>query len=235
MAKFKKRQHLIFDADDTLWENNIYFERAFDEFCEYLDHSSLTPDEIRAILDDIEIVNNRVHGYGAINFGRNLSQCYLQLAERAVDEHDLNRVKEMAHQILEHEVNLMDGVAETLPILAARHELTLFTKGHPDEQNRKIDLSGLRPLFAHCEVVKEKNREAYLDLAEVRGFDQEHTWMIGNSPKSDINPALAAGLRAVFVPHERTWTLEREEIRGARERLVVVDRFGDLLHVFADA
>jgi putative hydrolase of the HAD superfamily len=228
----KTRQHLIFDADDTLWENNIYFERAFDEFCEYLGHSSLTPDEIRAILDEIEIHNNRIHGYGALNFGRNLSQCYLRLAERAVNEHDLARVTAMAHRILDQEVDLMPGVAETLPFLAEKHELTLFTKGHPDEQNRKINLSGLRPLFAHCEVVKEKNREAYLRLAEVRGFDHEHTWMIGNSPKSDINPALAAGLRAVFVPHERTWTLEREEIQDFDGRLIVIERFSDLLGVF---
>jgi putative hydrolase of the HAD superfamily len=231
-ARFTIRQHLIFDADDTLWENNIYFERAFDEFCEYLGHSSLTPDEIRSILDEIEIANNRIHGYGAVNFGRNLSQCYLRLAERAVDEHDLTRIRAMAHRILEQEVDLMPGVAETLPFLAERHELTLFTKGHPDEQNRKIDLSGLRPLFAHCEVVKEKNREAYLRLAEVRGFDHQHTWMIGNSPKSDINPALAAGLRAVFVPHERTWTLEREEIQKADGRLIVINRFSDLLGLF---
>jgi putative hydrolase of the HAD superfamily len=94
------RQHLIFDADDTLWENNIYFEEAFAEFCEYLNHSSLTADEIRGILDDIEIVNAKIHGYGAVNFGRNLSQCYLRLAERAVDEHDLKRVTAIAHQIL---------------------------------------------------------------------------------------------------------------------------------------
>ncbi len=172
------------------------------------------------------------HGYGALNFGRNLSQCYLRLAERAVDEHDLKLVTAMAHRILDQEVDLMPGVAETLPFLAEKHELTLFTKGHPDEQNRKIDLSGLRPLFAHCEVVKEKNREAYLRLAEVRGFDHEHTWMIGNSPKSDINPALAAGLRAVFVPHERTWTLEREEIQPSDGRLVVIERFTELLRIF---
>jgi putative hydrolase of the HAD superfamily len=226
------RQHLIFDADDTLWENNVYFEQAFDEFCAYLNHSSLTPDEIRAILDEIEIENNRIHGYGAVNFGRNLSQCYLHLAERAVDEHDLKRVTAFAHRILLQEIELMDGVAETLPFLAEKHELTMFTKGEPAEQNRKIDLSGLRPLFAHCEVVKEKNKRAYEELAHVRGFDPERTWMIGNSPKSDINPALDAGLHAVFVPHPRTWTLEREEVRNGNGRLTVVKSFKDLVDLF---
>jgi putative hydrolase of the HAD superfamily len=227
-----KRQHLIFDADDTLWENNVYFEQAFQDFCAYLNHSSLTPDEIRAILDEIEIENNKIHGYGAVNFGRNLSQCYLRLAERAVDDHDLKRVSAFAHRILLQEIELMEGVAETLPFLAEKHELTLFTKGEPTEQNRKIDLSGLRPLFAHCEVVKEKNKSAYRELARVRGFNTERTWMIGNSPKSDINPALDAGLRAVFVPHQRTWTLEREEIRKDNDRLTVVNRFSDLADLF---
>lgn len=227
-----QRQHLIFDADDTLWENNVYFEQAFEQFCEYLNHSRLTPDEIRGVLDEIEIENSKVHGYGAINFGRNLSQCFLRLAERAVDEHDLARVTSFAHQILSHEVVLMDGVAETLPFLAERHELTLCTKGDPAEQNRKIDLSGLRPLFEHVAVVKEKNKAAYEELSHVRGFDPDRTWMIGNSPKSDINPSLEAGLRAVFVPHARTWRLEREEIRDPQGRLLVVERFSDLAELF---
>jgi putative hydrolase of the HAD superfamily len=225
-------QHLVFDADDTLWENNIYFEEAFDEFCEYLNHSSLAPAEIRAILDEIEIGNARIHGYGAVNFGRNLSQCYLRLAERAVDEHDLKRVTAMAHTILSREIELMAGVADTLPFLAEKHELTMCTKGEPHEQNRKIDLSGLRPLFAHCEVVKEKSRETYERLAKARGFDLDRTWMIGNSPKSDMNPALEAGWRAVFVPHERTWSLEREEIRDPKGRLIVAESFGQLAELF---
>jgi putative hydrolase of the HAD superfamily len=232
MHRIHGPQQLIIDADDTLWENNIYFEEAFEKFCEYLNHSALKPDEIRAILDEIEISNNRIHGYGAVNFGRNLSQCYLRLAERATDEHDLARVAAIAHEILSREVELLEGVEETLPFLAEKHELTLFTKGDPAEQNRKIDLSGLRPLFAHCEIVKEKNAAAYRELAQTRHLDPERAWMVGNSPKSDINPALEAGLGAVFVPHERTWSLEREEIRRSEGRLFVVNRFSGLLQLF---
>jgi len=80
--------------------------------------------------------------------------------------------------------------------------------------------------------VKEKNRETYLHLADIRNFDLNRTWMIGNSPKSDINPSLAAGLRAVFVPHERTWSLEREEVHDPEGRLIVVKRFSDLTGLF---
>ena len=228
------RLHLILDADDTLWENNVYFDEAFEEFCRYLNHSSLTPDEIRGVLDEIEIVNNKIHGYGAVNFGRNLSQCFLRLAERAVEQHDLHRVSALAHEILTRGIELMDGVEETLPFLAEHHELTLCTKGDPDEQNRKIDLSGLRPLFAHCEIVREKNAAVYRQLAEVRAFDKSRTWMIGNSPKSDINPALEAGLGAVFVPHARTWTLERAEIQMDHGRLLVARHFRDLRAIFVN-
>src|SRR5205807_4904840 len=83
---------LIIDADDTLWENNIYFERAFDEFVDFLGHSSLTPREVRDVLDEIETANAKIHGYGSLNFGRNLRQCYEHLAEREVREDDLKTV-----------------------------------------------------------------------------------------------------------------------------------------------
>ncbi len=163
------RQHLILDADDTLWENNVYFEDAFDRFCEFLDHSALTPAEVRLALDQIEIANNRVHGYGARNFGRNLVQCFEKLAERAVEDDHRHHIASLANGIFDCPMELMPGVLETLPVLAARHELTLFTKGDPDEQNRKIDRSGLREFFDHCAVVKEKNVAAYVELG---GFAQ---------------------------------------------------------------
>jgi len=221
-------QFLIIDADDTLWENNIYFERAFDEFVDYLDHSTLQPPQIRAVLDAIEEANARIHGYGTLNFGRNLRLTYERLAEREVRPEDLETVMGFAGRILECPMETITGVPETLAYLAARHDLTLFTKGHPEEQKLKIDRSGLGRHFQHTAIVKEKDRDAYHRLVSERGMDPERTWMIGNSPKSDINPALAAGLRAVFVPHAHTWVLERQEIAEGNGRLLVVERFEDL-------
>ena len=222
------RQHLIIDADDTLWENNIYFERAFDEFVEFLSHSKLAPPDVRAVLDEIENANARIHGYGSLSFGRNLRQCYAQLAERSIDDRDLTTVMSFAERILEQPMDVIDGVRDTLEYLSGRHELTLFTKGHPDEQTLKIDRSGLRPFFAHTAVVKEKDVDAYARLVEDRRLTPDRSWMVGNSPKSDINPALAAGLNAVFVPHPHTWVLERQEIRHNRGRLLVIEDFRDL-------
>ena len=228
----KSRQYLIFDADDTLWENNIYFEAAFDQFCEFLSHSSMAPEEVRAVLDEIETVNARMHGYGSLNFARNLAACYERLAERHISESDLAIVKEFAHAILEQPIELLHGVAETLQELAERHELTIFTKGDPAEQQRKIDRSGLSSYFIHAAIVKEKNESAYSELARERGFQRERTWMIGNSPKSDINPALAAGLNAVYVPHARTWRLEHAELPSEHPRLITVNRFTELTEHF---
>jgi putative hydrolase of the HAD superfamily len=222
------RQHLIVDADDTLWENNIYFERAFEEFTDFLAHSALGPAAIRDTLDEIEIVNAAIHGYGAANFGRNLRQCYQRLCERQVLDGDLEKVMSFAERILECPMEVIDGVAGTLEYLSSRHDLTLFTKGHPDEQKLKIDRSGLGGYFNHTAIVKEKDRGAYAKLAAERGFDLKQAWMIGNSPKSDINPALECGMNAVFVPHAHTWTLERQEIRRGEGKLIVVDKFADL-------
>ena len=228
----RERQHLIIDADDTLWENNIYFERAFDQFCDFLAHSSMTPSEVRAVLDEIEIVNSRVHGYGTANFARNLAECYHKLVERDIGDEDLAVIMGFTGQILEHPIEIITGVEETLEYLSLRHELTLFTKGNPEEQKLKLDRSGLAIYFGHTAIVKEKDAASYSALVAERRLDRERTWMIGNSPKSDINPALEAGLRAVFVPHQHTWRLEHEEVREDTDRLLQLERFSDLRRHF---
>lgn len=224
---------LLIDADDTLWENNIYFEKAFDEFVGFLDHSALTPPQIRDILNEIELVNAKIHGYGALNFGRNLQQAYRHLAEREIQTGDLSHLMSLAERIMEQPSEPIEGVEDTLVKLASRHDLTLFTKGHREEQKLKVDRSGLGRYFSHTAIVKEKDRESYLSIAKERRLPHANTWMIGNSPKSDINPALEAGLGAVLVPHAHTWVLEHQELRipeGARFQ--EVDRFADLLRIF---
>jgi len=223
---------LLIDADDTLWENNIYFERAFDEFAGFLDHSSMTPREVRDVLDQIEEANNKIHGYGSANFARNLRQCYQRLAEREVREEDLRTAMRFAERILECPMEVIEGVPETLEYLSLRHDLTLFTKGHTEEQKLKIGRSGLGVFFGHTAIVKEKDATAYRRLVEERGMDAKRTWMIGNSPKSDINPALEAGLNAVFVPHAHTWILEKQELRPGKGKLLVVEQFADLRRHF---
>jgi putative hydrolase of the HAD superfamily len=135
-------------------------------------------------------------------------------------------------QILHHPIEIIAGVEQTLEYLAGRHSLTLFTKGDPEEQKLKLDRSGLAVYFGHTAIVREKDRASYAALIRERQLDPAHTWMIGNSPKSDINPALEAGLHAVFVPHERTWGLELAELRGGPGRLLRLERFDELREYF---
>jgi putative hydrolase of the HAD superfamily len=228
-------QHLIFDADDTLWENNIHFERAIEDFLDFLAHSTLTRQEARAVLDEIELANFRVHGYGSAAFARNLQLCYERLAERDISEDDLATVMAFGERILVQPMELIDGVEETLARLVDRHDLTLLTKGHPEEQQLKIDRSGLNDYFRHAEVVPEKEPATYAALVNRLDLDPARTWMIGNSPKSDINAALAAGLNAVFIPHHATWRLEEQQIDGdGPGELLVLERFRDLANHFLD-
>lgn len=227
------RQHLVIDADDTLWENNIYFERAFDRFCELLNHSTMSPEGVRCVLDQIEIANIKIHGYGAANFSRNLRQCLEKLAEWPVSQEHLDQAKTLAMDILNQPIELIEGVADTLEYLADRHDLVLFTKGDPTEQQAKIERSGVHHLFDHAVITREKDVAAYESLAAERGFTVIDAWMVGNSPKSDINPSLAAGWNAALVPHERTWSLERTDIRNPGPgRLLLLERFSDLQNHF---
>lgn len=231
-ARLSKPQWLLIDADDTLWENNIYFEQAFEQFVEFLNHSHLTAAQVREVLDEIETANIKLHGYGAANFGRNLQQCFMKLAERPYEEEDLKMVLGFAGAILERPMEVIDGVEETLDYLSGRHHLLLFTKGHADEQKLKLDRSGLSRHFQHCEIVKEKDAEHYRRVVTTHGMNPRQTWMVGNSPKSDINPALEAGLNAILVPHRHTWSLELEKIASGPGRLLVVESFQDLRKYF---
>lgn len=228
-VKRNSRLALMVDADDTLWENNIYFERAFDDFVAFLDHSVLTPAQVRAVLNEIESVNARIHGYGSTNFGRNLQQAYRHLTEREIREEDLRHVMALAERILEQPIELIEGVEDTLAYLSERHDLTLFTKGHAEEQRLKVDRSGLGRYFAHTAIVKEKDATAYRQLVAERNLAPAGTWMIGNSPKSDINPALEAGINAVLVPHVHTWVLEHQDLcDNTGGRLLKLERFSEL-------
>jgi putative hydrolase of the HAD superfamily len=131
-------------------------------------------------------------------------------------------------------MDLLPDVPETLADLARRHRLFMVTKGNITEQLGKVERSGLKDYFTAIEVVAEKDPSAYRTVVEKYGLMRDITWMIGNSPKSDINPALETGLHAVFVPHDNTWMLERDDLRqhASDGRLLQVANFGQLREHF---
>ncbi len=227
-------QTLLFDADDTLWENNIYFERAISAFISFLDHRVHTPEEVRERLNLIERATIEQHGYGLQSFRRSLITCFEQLTTGPVTPDKHERIVSFVDSIGNQEIELLPEVAETLPQLAERHRLILVTKGDTAEQRDKLERSGLEPFFSGVEVLPEKTVVAYRALAEHHACEPERSWMIGNSPKSDINPALSAGLNAVFIPHDFTWVLEHEVVAAPpRDRqLLELTSFAELLRYF---
>ena len=232
MATAPSRQFLLIDGDDTLWENNVYFEQAIEAFIDFLAHSSMSREQVRTALDEIEGMNVAIHGYGSASFTKNLRQTYERLAERELQPHDIEHVLQLGQRIATQPMQLLPDVAETIRDLSGRHDLMLVTKGHPEEQRLKIERSGLEPFFSTTAVVHEKAEETYRAIVRERQLDPARTWMIGNSPRSDINPALSAGLNAVFIPHQHTWRLEQEEVVQVNGRLLTLRGFGDLRAYF---
>lgn len=230
LAQRLTSQTLLIDADDTLWENNIYFERAIAAFISYLDHRVHTPEEVREHLNAVERSTTAHHGYGLGSFRRSLVTCFEQLSAVEITPGRHERIVSFAQSIADQEIELLPTVAATLAELAERHRLILVTKGDPGEQTDKLDRSGLAPHFSGVEVLREKDELAYREIAEQHGCESARTWMIGNSPKSDINPALAAGFNAVFIPHDFTWVLEHESVNQplADRRLLQLASFAEL-------
>lgn len=227
-------QTLLIDADDTLWENNVYFERAIADFISFLNHRERSPAEVREILDDVERECILTHGYGLPSVARSLVKTFERSSIEPITPALHETIHGFARTIAEQPVQMLPRVTETLEYLHQRHQLILVTKGNFPEQSGKVERSGLKHFFQHVEIVPEKTASTYEKIISQHRLVSERTWMIGNSPKSDINPALAAGLNAIFVPHDDTWVLEHEELAEAKPptRLLVLTSFAELARHF---
>ncbi|HZR30484.1 MAG TPA: HAD family hydrolase [Terriglobales bacterium] len=227
-------QTLLVDADDTLWENNIYFERAIAQFISFLNHQDFSPQQVREVLNQVERESILSHGYGLHSFAHSLVTTFERLSVEPITPLLHETIHGFAHTIAERPVELLPGVLETLGYLAEKHHLILLTKGAMAEQTGKVERSGLKEYFAAVEIVAEKNESTYRSIAIKYALTPESTWMVGNSPRSDINPALSAGLNAVFVPHDNTWVLEHEDLAPAppTARLLVLEKFPQLREHF---
>ena len=234
MLRFPSGQTLLIDADDTLWENNVYFERAIAAFVGYLNHHSYTPVEVRNALNAVERETILARGYGVTSFTRSLVTCFERLSPHPMDEEKRRRVEGFARTIAEQEIELLPQVDETLRYLADRHRLIMMTKGDHAEQADKVRRSGLAPYFSAIEIVAEKDPPTYHTVVARHELTPHTCWMIGNSPKSDINPALAAGLHAVFLFHKDTWVLEHAALSAAPrgQYLLELDAFARLPEIF---
>jgi len=225
---------LLIDADDTLWENNIYFERAIARFISFLNHHEFSPEQVREVLNDVERQCIVQHGYGLHSFAQALVGTFDRLSPTPVTRELHAQVISFTEIIENHDIEFLPEVPETLEYLSRNNHLILVTKGALEEQSDKIERSGVKKYFEAVEIVAEKKPDVYTQIADRYHCNHDHTWMIGNSPKSDINPALAAGLNATFVPHGDTWILEHEEVNPAPagQQLLIVGRFAELREHF---
>jgi putative hydrolase of the HAD superfamily len=227
----RRRQTLLIDADDTLWENNGVFERITTEFVTWLDHPEGI-ERARAVQQEINRALCQSIGYGTATFTRGLSETVAHLRGRAVSEAEARHLAALVKPLDWQDIEVIAGVPETLAVLGERHDLVLLTKGSPIEQHTKIRLSGLGEFFRRHVVVTEKSVAIYEQVVAEDSLDPAFTWMIGNSPRSDILPSVAAGLSAVYIPHPETWEFEHAEIPADHERILHLDRFADLAHHF---
>ncbi|WP_316529041.1 HAD family hydrolase [Kitasatospora brasiliensis] len=223
-------QILIFDADDTLWENNVLFERVIDGFLDWV-AAPAEHQRTRALLNEIEAANSATLGYGAAVFRQSLADCLHRLNDRTPTAAEQARIDDLLTPLTSRNVELIAGVADTLSALADRHHLLLLTKGDQGEQQRKVTESALDHHFRGIHIVAEKSVDTYRQLTAELDLEPGRTWMIGNSPKSDIAPARQAGLRTVFIPHEHTWVLEHVEL-GPDEATLQLGAFPELLRHF---
>jgi putative hydrolase of the HAD superfamily len=225
---------LIIDADDTLWETEIYYEQCIADFGELMGSLGFDRQEAERTVDEVEHERVPLVGYGPHEFSRNLVLAYERLCERygrLIKEDVTSAVREMGQVVLEPPIEFLAGVTEALPWLSQRFRLLLLTKGDQEVQVGKLERSGLAHHFEGVHVVQEKDGEVLRELIAEYGLSLETTWMVGNSPRSDINPALEAGIGAVHIPHSNTWSLEQQEIADP-ERVVVLESFGELQKLF---
>ncbi len=226
---------LIVDADDTLWENNIYYEQCIAAFAELMVAQGFTREEAERTLDAVE--RERIpQAYAPEEFAHSLVIAYQRLCQshdRPVEDEVVDAVWEIGQAVIEYPIVLLDGVAETLARLSGRFHLLLLTKGDRENQESKLARSGLGYLFDGVHIVPEKDAEVIRGLLAHYGLKPEQTWMVGNSPRSDINPALEASIGAIYVPHPNTWELEHEEIADP-ERVIVLNCFKELAALFSN-
>jgi putative hydrolase of the HAD superfamily len=223
-------KYLIFDADDTLWENNIYYENTRNNFfilCEKYDISR-SQAERHFYQTETRLVQEK--GYGTTNFLLILNTLFNLLLPPEALSHFNHLIDEFEHTIYRPRKTFPD-VEETLVKLKERYALFVLTKGDLKEQKIKLDNSGLNHFFTHKFIVSEKNDQTYRKILAEQNWPGSEVCMVGNSPKSDINPALKAGMWAIFIPYAHTWGLENEALNRDQDKLVRIKQFSELVQV----
>jgi putative hydrolase of the HAD superfamily len=199
-----------FDADDTLWQNETFFRMTEQRFTELLSEHG-EHEVISARLLEAERRNLRYYGYGVKGFTLSMIETALEVSNGAAPPSVFAEILKFGRQMLENPVETLPHAQDTLAALSGQYRILLITKGDLFDQERKLAQSGLGDYFSAVEIVSEKSPQTYASLFARHGDGAERAMMVGNSLKSDVVPAIAAGGWGVHVPHELTWVLEHED------------------------
>jgi putative hydrolase of the HAD superfamily len=219
---------IAFDADDTLWHTEVLYHAARDQLVEVLaDYVDATT--LAERLDETEIGNLPLYGYGAKSFLLSMVETVIEVTEGKIRGGDIARVIEIGRQMLTAEVRLLDNVEATLVALQPDYPLMVITKGDASEQVPKLTRSGLTGYFTYIEVVGTKTEATYARILSQYSFAPDRFLMVGNSLRSDILPVLALGGVGVYVPSEIIWSHEVvDNPPTGHPRYHELDRIADL-------
>lgn len=213
--------HVIaFDADDTLWANEPIFDNA-QARCQEMLSDFIPPEELNDKLYGRQIENLRLFGYGIKGFTLSMIESVIELSEGRVSGAQIQQIIEVSKEMLQHPVDLLPNVKETLNALQHDYRLMIITKGDLFDQESKIARSGISEYFEHVEIVSNKTTETYQRILDKHEIIPEHFLMVGNSLKSDILPVCEAGATAIHIPFHTTWGHEmvsRHELEGHNYR-----------------
>jgi putative hydrolase of the HAD superfamily len=202
---------IAFDADDTLWVNEPYFQETENKFCalleDYLPHHTLAKELFKT-----EIQNLPLYGYGIKGFMLSMIETGLRVSENTLNVSILEKTIELGKELLAKDIEILDGVEEVLKSLKGSYRLVVATKGDLLDQERKLKKSGLEHYFHHIEIMSDKQESDYLKLIKHLDIQPAEFLMIGNSLKSDVMPVLNIGGHGIHIPYHTTWAHEQVEV-----------------------
>lgn len=219
-----------FDADDTLWVNEPYFQETEKKFCslllEYLESENITAELLKTEMQNIEL-----YGFGAKSFMLSMIETANRISNNKVSSIVIDEIIKLGKELLDKPVELLDGVENVLQKLNGKYKLIVATKGDLLDQERKLKKSGIEKYFHHVEIMSDKKEENYKSLLNHLEILPEKFLMVGNSFKSDILPVVNLGGYGIYIPYHITWQHEKidETISSSNERVKQIKEISELL------
>jgi len=221
---------IAFDADDTLFVNEPYFQETEEKFCalmsDYLSNQGLSQELFKT-----EIANLNLYGYGIKGYILSMIEAAMTISNNTISMEIIEKIIQYGKELLQKPIELLDGVEETLEALKGKYKLIVATKGDLKDQQSKLHRSGLGPYFHHIEVMSDKQEINYQKLLGRLEIKPEEFFMIGNSLKSDVLPVLAIGGHAVHIPFHTTWEHEKINHKVEHPNFRTMEKISDVLEI----